>query len=57
MLNGIFTDEDLCLEYIAFKDIGQSYEYLNILLDMANFGKQRLGYKILKDEMHGRDGG
>ncbi|MFH1353495.1 MAG: DnaA/Hda family protein [bacterium] len=57
MLNGIFTDEDLCLEYIAFKDIGQSYEYLNIVLDMANFGKQRLGYKILKDEMHSRDGG
>jgi len=57
MLNGIFTDEDLCLEYIAFKDIGQSYEYLNIVLDMANFGKQRLGYKILKDELHGRDGG
>ncbi|MFH1957220.1 MAG: DnaA/Hda family protein [bacterium] len=57
MLNGIFTDEDLCLEYVAFKDIGQSCEYLNIVLDMANFGKQRLGYKILKDEMHGRDGG
>jgi len=54
MLNGIFTDEALCLEYIAFKDIQQSFEYLNIVLDIANFGKQRLGYTILKDELHGR---
>ena len=52
-LNGMFADEGLCFEYIAYKDIRQSYEYLNIVLDIANFGKQRLGYKMIKEEFHG----
>ncbi|MFH2084937.1 MAG: DnaA/Hda family protein, partial [Candidatus Omnitrophota bacterium] len=54
-LNGMFADEGLCFEYIAYKDIKQSYEYLNIVLDIANFGKQRLGYKMIKEEFHGGD--
>ena len=52
-LNGMFADEGLCFEYMAYKDIRQSYEYLNIVLDIANFGKQRLGYKMIKEEFHG----
>ena len=52
-LNGMFVDEGLCFEYISYKDIKQSYEYLNIVLDIANFGKQKLGYKILKEEFNG----
>ncbi|PIU17898.1 MAG: hypothetical protein COT16_03825 [Elusimicrobia bacterium CG08_land_8_20_14_0_20_44_26] len=54
-LNSMFVDEGLCFEYIAFGDIKQSYEYLNIVLDTANFGKQRFGYKILKEEFDGRN--
>ncbi|MBU3955899.1 hypothetical protein KJ633_05510 [bacterium] len=54
-LNGMFTDEGFCFEYIAFKDIKQSYEYLNVVLDIANFGKQRMGYKMIKEEFDGNN--
>ncbi len=54
-LNGMFADGGLCFEYIAYKDIRQSYEYLNVVLDIANFGKQRLGYKMIKEEFNGED--
>ncbi|MEA2081234.1 MAG: DnaA/Hda family protein, partial [Elusimicrobiota bacterium] len=54
-LNGMFVDGGLCFEYIAYKDIRQSYEYLNVVLDIANFGKQRLGYKIIREAFDGKD--
>ncbi len=54
-LNGMFADEGLCFEYIAFKDIRQSYEYLNVVLDIANFGKQRLGYKMIREAFDGKN--
>ncbi|MCD6413071.1 MAG: hypothetical protein J7L54_02870, partial [Elusimicrobia bacterium] len=52
-LNRMFTDAGFCLEYIGLNEIRQTYEYLNIVLDIANFGKQKLGYRILKEEFHG----
>jgi len=54
-LSGMFADGGLCFEYIAYKDIRQSYEYLNVVLDIANFGKQRLGYNMIKEEFNGED--
>ncbi len=52
-LNRMFADAGFCLEYIGLSEIRQTYEYLNIVLDIANFGKQKLGYRILKEEFHG----
>jgi len=48
-LKQLMDDEDICLEYISHRDLKQRFNYLNILLDIANFGHQKLGLKTLKE--------
>ncbi|HLD30257.1 MAG TPA: hypothetical protein VJC03_07930, partial [bacterium] len=48
-LRPLLEDEGICLEFISYKDLKQRYNYLNILLDIANFGHQKLGLKTLKE--------
>jgi len=52
-LSRMFEDSKLCLEYLEFEEINKDFAILNIVLDVANYGKQKLGYSLLKEEFRG----
>ncbi|RLD16703.1 MAG: hypothetical protein DRI22_00960 [Caldiserica bacterium] len=48
-LKQTFNEEGMCLEYISYKEMKQTFNYLNYLLDIANFGHQKLGIQKLRE--------
>jgi len=52
-LSRMFEDSKLCLEYLEFGEINKDFSILNMVLDVANYGKQKLGYSLLKEEFRG----
>jgi len=48
-LKQAFDEEGMCFEYISYKEMRQTFNYLNYLLDIANFGHQKLGIQKLRE--------
>ncbi|MCD6423860.1 MAG: hypothetical protein J7L42_07080, partial [Elusimicrobia bacterium] len=43
--------KNFCVRFVKFNDIKHSFVYLNILLDFANFKKEKIDYKIIRKEL------
>ena len=48
-LEEVSVERGFCIGFVPFENIKQGFQYLNILLDFANFKKEKIDCKLIKE--------